>query len=378
MTILWVGVGVPGGAWGFPANAKLDASTSRRPASVQLGSGLPHAIGRAPSKGNACTGLCSFAGVFPPIFVQLRRKWCLDRGLEADVTFVRFLKTSEAAGLLRVSPNTLRAWERRFGFPKPQRSPGRHRMYVHGEVVALRDALQDGLSISSAVSRAREGLSADTDSLQSALVSFDRERADAAIEASIMLRSVDRAIDETLLPAIDEVCRRQGVESAAWAFSARWASDWIRRATSLASPPARPIAVVLGEASRDELDPDFVHIRALELYCLRAGFRVLSLSARGVIGLGDAVMSHRPDIVVLAGGYLSDDAVARWAYAVRFAAGPLPVSVFRRGEPPSRAQGTGTKQLPSSARAALRSLLELSEQATQVRPAIGARRVVGP
>ena len=74
---------------------------------------------------------------------------------------MRYLKTSEAAALLNVSPNTLRAWERRFGFPKPQRSPGKHRLYMYGEIAALRDALQEGLSISSAVSRAREGLASD-------------------------------------------------------------------------------------------------------------------------------------------------------------------------------------------------------------------------
>ena len=98
---------------------------------------------------------------------------------------MRFLKTSEAAALLNVSPNTLRAWERRFGYPKPQRSPGKHRLYTHGEVAALRDALQEGLSISSAVSRAREGLSADTDTLVGALASFDRDRADSAMEAAL-------------------------------------------------------------------------------------------------------------------------------------------------------------------------------------------------
>ncbi len=53
---------------------------------------------------------------------------------------MRTLKTSEAALLLNVSPNTLRAWERRFGYPKPQRSAGRHRMYTHGEVSAHEDA----------------------------------------------------------------------------------------------------------------------------------------------------------------------------------------------------------------------------------------------
>src|ERR1700757_4607894 len=150
---------------------------------------------------------------------------------------MRFLKTSEAASLLNVSPNTLRAWERRFGYPKPQRSPGRHRLYTHGEVASLRDALQEGLSISSAVSRAREGLAADTSSLVGALVSYERERADRAIEAALALRSVERSVEEVLLPSLDEIARRHTLESAAWAFAAQWGSDWLRRAKRLAPPP---------------------------------------------------------------------------------------------------------------------------------------------
>src|SRR5579875_2732652 len=148
----------------------------------------------------------------------------------APLEEMRYLKTSEAATLLNVSPNTLRAWERRFGFPKPQRSPGRHRLYTHGEVAALRDALQEGLSISSAVSRAREGLAADTSSLVGALASVERERADAAIEAALSLRSVERSVQEVLLPSLDEIVRRHSVESAAWAFAARSGSEWLRRA----------------------------------------------------------------------------------------------------------------------------------------------------
>ena len=112
--------------------------------------------------------------------------------------------------MLNVSPNTLRAWERRFGFPKPQRSPGKHRLFTHGEVAALRDALQEGLSISSAVSRAREGLAADSNSLVGALVSYERERADVAIEAALALRSVERSVEEVLLPTLEEIARRYG------------------------------------------------------------------------------------------------------------------------------------------------------------------------
>jgi DNA-binding transcriptional MerR regulator len=287
---------------------------------------------------------------------------------------MRYLKTSEAAALLNVSPNTLRAWERRFGFPRPQRSPGKHRLFTHGEVAALRDALQEGLSISSAVSRAREGLAADSNSLVGALVSYERERADAAIEAALALRSVERSVEEVLLPTLEEISRRYGVESAAWAFAAHWAGDWLRRAQRLAPPPVRPVAIIIGDASRDELDPDAPYIRALELFCVRAGVRVLSLSARGVAGIGDAVAIHRPNLVVLAGGHLGDDAVARWAYAVRLAAGAMPVAVFRRGGQRGRVRTTGTGGLPSNPGDAQLRILDLiegdqSRTAVRVNPA---------
>jgi len=269
---------------------------------------------------------------------------------------VRYLKTSEAATLLNVSPNTLRAWERRFGFPKPQRSPGKHRLYMYGEVAALRDALQEGLSISSAVSRAREGLASDSSALIGALVSYETERADVAIEAALALRTVERSVEEVLLPMLDEVIRRYGVESAAWAFAAHWASDWLRRAVRLAPAPVRPASIVIGDASRDELDPDTPYIRALELFCLRAGVRVLRLSARGVAGIGDAVAIHRPTLVIVAGSHLDDEAIARWAYAIRLSAGAVPIAVYRRGA--TRAGGT-TRQLPDDPRAAQDRILEV-------------------
>jgi DNA-binding transcriptional MerR regulator len=291
---------------------------------------------------------------------------------------MRYLKTSEAAALLNVSPNTLRAWERRFGFPKPQRSPGKHRLFTHGEVAALRDALQEGLSISSAVSRAREGLATDSSSLVGALVSYERERADGALEAALALRSVERTVEEVLLPTLDEIARKHATDSAAWAFAARWGADWLRRATRLAPPPIRPTAIIVGDASRDELDPDYPYIRALELFAVRAGVNVLSLSARGVAGIGDAAALHRPNVVVLAGGHLDDDAVARWAYGVRLAAGAMPVAVYRRGEQRVRMRTTGTSVLPPGAGQALRRVLELAEVeqegravSAQTRPASG-------
>jgi DNA-binding transcriptional MerR regulator len=274
---------------------------------------------------------------------------------------MRYLKTSEAAAMLNISPNTLRAWERRFAFPKPRRSPGQHRMFTYGEVASLRDALQEGLSISSAVSRAREGLASDGNTLSGALVAYERERAEMAIEATLALRSVERAVEEVLLPTLDAIAHRQGQDSAAWAFAARWGADWLRRAQRLAPPPVRPTSVVIGDASRDELDPDAAHIRALELFCLRAGVQVLGLSARGVVGIGEVVARHEPDLVVIAGDHLDDDDVARWAYAVRLSVGDVPMTVYRRGGARVRARSTASTLLPQAAGEAQRLILEMIE-----------------
>ena len=268
---------------------------------------------------------------------------------------MRRLRTREAAALLKVSPNTLRAWERRFGFPQPLRSQGRHRLYTHDELVVLRDALHEGLSISSAMSRAQEGMAGDANSLVGALLSFDRTRADFAIEASVALRSVERSVVQVLLPSLDEVVQRKGPDSAAWAFAAGWGSGWLNYLIRLAPRPVRSASLVLGDASRGELDPDAAHILALELMCVRASVRVQTLSVRGVAGIGDAVLRHEPDLVVVAGSHVPDDSIARWAYAIRNTIGRFPLAIYRRGVP----HGDRFAMLPRAASDATRRVLEL-------------------
>ena len=274
---------------------------------------------------------------------------------------MRTLKTSEAAALLNVSPNTLRAWERRFGYPKPQRSPGKHRLYTHGEVAALRDALQEGLSISSAISRAREALRADTHILVGSLNSFELDRADAAMEAALALRSVERSVEEVLLPSLVELGERHGFDSAPWAFAARWAGDWLQRAQRLAPPPTRSVSVVIGNASPDDLEIDALHMRALELFLSRAGAKVLTLPVSGISGLGDILTAFRPDAVVVAGSHDADDDVARWAYRVRAVAGALPITLFHRSTRSERVRTTGARLLADSPGEAHRELLAVIE-----------------
>jgi len=237
-------------------------------------------------------------------------------------------------------------------------------MYTHGEVAALRDALQEGLSISSAVSRAREALSADTGALVGALGAFELERADIAMEAAIALRTVERSVDEVLLPSLQEIGGRYGYDSAPWAFAARWARDWLLRAQRLAPPPNRGVSILIGDANAHELEYDALAMRALELFCARAGARVLPLSVTAMIGLEDVLTAIRPDAVVVAGGHVADDDVARWAYGVRSVAGALPLSLFRRGE---RGRTTGAVVLDDTPSEAHEEILALVDGQVRTR-----------
>ncbi len=283
---------------------------------------------------------------------------------------MRTLKTSEAASFLNVSPNTLRAWERRFGYPAPMRTEGKHRLYTHGEIAALRDALKEGLSISSAISRAREKLTADTPALVGALTNCELDRADGAMEAALALRSVERAVEDILLPSLREIAQRHGGESAPWSFAARWASDWLVRARRLAPAPVRPHTILVGDATRDELDPDALETAALTLFTIRGGSSVLTLPVSGLAGLGDVLRNYSPRAIVIAGSHASDDDVARWAYAVRTLTGPLPVAVFHRGE--RRGKTSTTLMLSDTPADAQSELMALTEE-RRVAPAVPPR-----
>jgi hypothetical protein len=244
----------------------------------------------------------------------------------------------------------------------PKRSPGGHRWYRLGEIEALRVALHQGLSISSAVASARVALAADVDSLVGGLLSYDRERADHAIETTLALRSVARSVEEILLPELERIVTRLGADSAAWAFSARRAVEWLRRAMRLAPPSLGRTAIVLADASRDELDHDAAYIHVLKLFYLRAGVKVLMLPAHATSGIGDAALVRRPDVVVLAGKHVDEATITRWTRATGHAIGPRPVARYRHG--PTRTHHAVLPPAPGDAQQRLRDLEGATVHAT--------------
>ena len=287
------------------------------------------------------------------------------RGVGPFLGTMRTLKTSEAATLLNVSPNTLRSWERRFGYPRPKRSPGRHRLYVESDIAALRHALASGLSISSAISVARDGLRGGSDALIGALNSFDGVAADEAMESALGMRSLERSVEEVLLPSLEKLAARYGHDSAQWGFSARWASDWLRRAMRFAYPVTPVSALIIGDATRDDCDPDAPYLRAFELTCVRSGQRPVCLPVRTVASMGEVTGLVEPSAIVIAGGYAANEDVARFAYAARAAAGALPVALYRRPRKEGsvkRASVTSLSNEPLAAHAELMATLAPAEE----------------
>jgi DNA-binding transcriptional MerR regulator len=212
------------------------------------------------------------------------------------------IRTNAAAEVLGVSPNTLRSWERRYGYPVPRRTAGNHRNYELVELQTLRDALAETGNISSAIelARQRQAAPANGGGLIAAFESFDEGAAERAIEESLALRPLERTIEEVVLPAVDELAA-DPERAAEFEFAARFATGWLHNARRLAPSASRPAGILLLDASAGDAAEE-VHVQALDLALRRAGFRVLVLSNElGDQRLGRALDALDPTAIVLCG-----------------------------------------------------------------------------
>jgi DNA-binding transcriptional MerR regulator len=253
------------------------------------------------------------------------------------------IRTNAAAALLGVSPNTLRSWESRFGYPIPKRTEGGHRQFDLAEIETLRQAYAETHDISSAISVARErGEGPSTPArMQTAFAEFSEEKADRLMEESMAVRSVERTIETVLLPAVQAMAPGEGeparggtlIGSPEYCFAWRYATGWLAAAQRVAPPSTHAEGVLIFDASHS-LDMDALHVQALELFVRRAGLRVLTLPVElDSTRVGNALRALHPSAVVLGGRCSSLDAIGRVVYATRQGAGELPVLDYRGALP---------------------------------------------
>jgi MerR family transcriptional regulator, light-induced transcriptional regulator len=253
------------------------------------------------------------------------------------------IRTNAAAELLGVSPNTLRSWERRFGYPKPRRTQGGHRQYELSELESLRRALLETHNISSAIELARqrgEGPSSPS-RLIDAFDHFDEQGADRVMEESLAVRSIERTVEEVLLPSLELAEDREGRE-AEREVAYRWATGWLHATRRVTPPASRPQGVLLFDSSK-RLDLESLHVQALELGLRRAGFRTLLLAfdlpPERIVR---AIRALDPTAFVFCGGDATLDVVGRLVYTVRQVGSAAPVFEYREAMPV-----TGDHGIPS-------------------------------
>jgi MerR family transcriptional regulator, light-induced transcriptional regulator len=283
------------------------------------------------------------------------------------------VRTNTAAAMLGVSASTLRSWERRFSFPAPRRSTGGHRQFDLQEVEALREALAQTGEIGSAVALARERgkPTASPVGLRDAFSGFDEARANRLLEESLAVRSLERTVDELLLPTVAALESDASQRSPEYAFAWRYATGWIAAAQRVAPPATRDGGVLLFDASAPgELDA--LHVQALELHLRRRGMRTLTLAAELDPALiGRALRALEGRALVLAGRNVELDLIGRLVYAARQVGGDLVVFDFR-GALPDTGASTVTR-LSAAPLAACETLLAVLDTPIEVRRLAGPR-----
>ncbi|HWV87785.1 MAG TPA: B12-binding domain-containing protein [Capillimicrobium sp.] len=233
------------------------------------------------------------------------------------------LRIGELSKRTGVSPELLRAWERRYGLLQPLRSSGGLRLYSPADVErvgVMRGHLADGLAAAEAAALA---LRADVGAapppvalapeavrleLADALDRFDEPRAQALLDRVLAAVTVDTLLSEIVLPYLSELGDRweRGEASVA---QEHFASSIIRgRLLGL----ARGWGQGLGPTAVLACLPGEQHDLGLIAFglALRArGWRIVYLGADSPVETVEEISArHEPDLVVLSA--TSDDLVA--------------------------------------------------------------------
>ena len=132
------------------------------------------------------------------------------------------LRIGELGRRVGVSPELLRAWERRYGLMEPERSAGGFRLYSDADaarVQRMQKFLQQGLSAAEAARAAMEeapapenvatrNLADSAADLQRALERYDEQAANSIVDSALSNLSTETALGEVVMPVLREVGER--------------------------------------------------------------------------------------------------------------------------------------------------------------------------
>jgi DNA-binding transcriptional MerR regulator len=243
---------------------------------------------------------------------------------------IAMLNIKAAAMETGLKPDTIRAWERRYGIPLPNRTQGGHRLYSPRDIATLKwlgDRKDEGLSISRAVNLWRslesegqdpltapqyvrptqyglpiQGVSIDSlrDGWVEACINFDQQAADQILNQAFALYPVEFVVLELLIKGLATI-GEDWYRGQIIVQQEHFASELtIRRLESLitASPhPTMPEHILV------ICPPEEQHIVSallITLFLRRIGRDALFLGANVPLArLGRTVQNTRPRLVIV-------------------------------------------------------------------------------
>jgi MerR family transcriptional regulator, light-induced transcriptional regulator len=107
--------------------------------------------------------------------------------------------------LTSVPEGTLRMWERRYGFPSPERLPSGHRRYSEDEATLVRRVASErsaGLSLAAAIERVKEAAASPTPSVYAALRRHRPDLEPRVLRKPVLL-ALTRAVEDESLSRAD-------------------------------------------------------------------------------------------------------------------------------------------------------------------------------
>lgn len=263
------------------------------------------------------------------------------------------LRVGELARRVGVSPETLRAWERRYGVLRPTRTPGGYRVYGAADAARaerMRTLIDAGWAASQAArSIAPAGLEdvgIDTVAglLETALLDLDAEASSALLDHALAAHPLPDVLDAVVLPVLRAVGDGWALGTVSIAqehFAADLIGGRLRalsRGWDTGTGPRAVLACPSGE--RHDLG-----LLSCGLALREHGWRITYLGADTPgVALADAVGRVRPAAVVI--GVLQSEPMARAAGTLATLGAETRVLIGGVGALPALVDAAGATRLP--------------------------------
>lgn len=218
-----------------------------------------------------------------------------------------------------VPADTFRAWERRYGVPRPQRTAGGHRLYSERDIATirwLRDRTDEGVNISHAVMLLTNTLDATevvpdgndearpfrqlTDEIVEALTIFNTPQADQILSEAFSIYPLERVLLELVQPAMVEIgerWHRGAINVAVEHFATQFIRRKIASLFTFFEGGAHRATIVVGCAPGELHD---LGAMLSALFLVRRGWHVIYLGPQvPLFDLLETVEAVKPSLVCL-------------------------------------------------------------------------------